>query len=57
MHLENKKSTNVPEEKELKVYCCPNCKRILFKGFVLSFALVCPFCNQFVRIKEQIHQS
>jgi DNA-directed RNA polymerase subunit RPC12/RpoP len=39
--------------KGLKIYRCPDCGKIIFKGMVLSLALTCPHCNKFIRIKEK----
>jgi len=41
-------------DKELKIYRCPVCDKILFKGFVLSLAMICPHCNKLVRIDEEV---
>ncbi|WP_300459904.1 hypothetical protein [Desulfobacula sp.] len=41
------------DDKELKIYRCPFCDRVLFKGFVLSLAMVCHNCNELVRIDEK----
>jgi DNA-directed RNA polymerase subunit RPC12/RpoP len=56
MLVDNKKPDQVAI-KELKVYRCPECNKILLKGFVLSLALSCPYCNQFVLFAEKVQQS
>jgi phage FluMu protein Com len=39
-------------KEELKIYRCPSCDRLLFKGKVASLAMTCPRCNIFIRIPD-----
>jgi len=46
------KSNNYSDtkDKDLKIYRCPACDSVLFKGNVSSLAMTCPKCNEFVKI-------
>jgi len=48
--IRNKMTDDSKPEKELTIYRCPGCGKILFKGLVLKLAIVCPHCNILVRI-------
>lgn len=44
-------SDSIIGDKELTVYRCPNCDKLLFKGNVSSLAMTCHNCNGFVQLQ------
>ena len=44
---------NKPEN-ELNIYRCPACEKVLFKGFVLSYVMVCSHCNTLVSFSKNV---